>query len=84
MPITRTGANSTKDKSDATVQNGKSNMAATNVKPSLEAIFDVVKSTNQTVTSMETRLKRLEEKGKKTRLISSLPVLTSIPTKSEY
>ena len=36
---------------------------AAETEPTLKAIFDMVKSTNNTVTSMEICLKRLEEEG---------------------
>ena len=62
MPKTRSGANATPETSDSTENLDNTNMAAEN-EPTLKAIFDMVKSTNNTVTSMEIRLKRLEEEG---------------------
>ena len=62
MPKTRSGANATPGISDSTENLDNTNMAAEN-EPTLKAIFDIVKSTNNTVTSMEIRLKRLEEEG---------------------
>ena len=62
MPKTRTGEKTTPETSDKSENLDITNMAAEN-EPTLKAIFDIVKSTNNTVTSMEIRLKRLEEEG---------------------
>ena len=62
MPTTLTGAKSITDITDILQPNANTNMVA-DQEPTLKAIFDMVKNTNLTVTTMETRLKRLEEEG---------------------
>ena len=63
-----------------------------NQEPTLKAIFDMAKNTNNTVTTMETRLKRLEEEGnaeinqistKLTELTTSVNTYTDQITKLE-
>ena len=64
MPNTRLGAKSAKNNPESTTATSKENMAAeAEDQPTLKAIFDMVKKTNTTVTTMEIRLKRLEEEG---------------------
>ena len=62
MPETRGGAKSTPEDTTNTEKPTESIMAA-EAEPTLKAIFDMVKNTNATVTTMETRLKHLEEEG---------------------
>ena len=62
MPETRGGAKSTLKDPTTTEVNTNTNMAA-DAEPTLKAIFDMVKNTNTTVTTMEVRLKHLEEEG---------------------
>ena len=62
MPKTRTGANTIQERDDISKNPENTNMAA-EAEPTLKDIFDMVKCTNSTVTSMEIRLKRLEEEG---------------------
>ena len=64
MPNTRLGAKSAKNNPESTTATSKENMAAeAEDQPTLKAIFDMVKKTNTTVTTMEIRLKRLGEEG---------------------
>ena len=63
MPITRTGATSIKGKVNPPEDITTTKMADNTNEPSLREIFDMVKNTNDSVTSMEQRLKRLEEEG---------------------
>ena len=78
MPTTRTGATSITEKTDTPQPNQETNMAA-EPEPTLKAIFDRVKNTNNTVTTMESRLKRLEEEGNPeiTRISTQLTDLTT-------
>ena len=62
MPETRRGAKSTPEDTTTPVTPTNLNMAAGG-EPTLKDIFDMVKNTNQTVTTMEIRLKNLEEEG---------------------
>ena len=62
MPRTRTGAKSITENLENIQPSADINMAADD-QPTLKAIFDMVKTTNNTVTTMEQRLKRLEEEG---------------------
>ena len=63
MPKTRTGATSITESSDLDKPCAKTNMAAKEDEPTLQAIFNMVKNTNTTVNTMEIRLKCLEEEG---------------------
>ena len=62
MPETRRGAKCTPEDTTTPVTPTNLNMAAGG-EPTLKDIFDMVKNTNQTVTTMEIRLKNLEEEG---------------------
>ena len=62
MPTTRTGATSITENPNLDTTS-KNIMAAKEDEPTLQAIFNMVKNTNDTVTTMEIRLKRLKEDG---------------------